>query len=1123
MFIHLRVKSDYSLLESILKTNAIVQLASENKMPAIALADINVLCGVLEFSNYATKAKVQPIIGIDLNVEVYRKNRDEYFLANILLLVQNKTGYNNLLYLTKLYYDKQFEKKNLRIEDIRNYCNGLIALSGFHGGIISVCSEDDYENLVQDLKSIFTNNRFYIEIQRCGEPKDNELEEFLLEIADKFHLPIVGTNNVLFGKKSSHTAHEVAICIKDGSYVSDYNRRVTSPEHYFKSVSEMENLFKDLPEAIHNTVVIAKRCYFKPDNHPPSLPKYSDNENEELIKSAIEGLEIKSKKNLVPHPELYKQRLKYELDVILSMDFAGYFLIVADFINWSRSHDIPVGPGRGSVAGSLVAWCMRITDVDPIRFGLLFERFLNPERVSMPDIDVDFCQYKRESVIGYIKQKYGYDKVAHIITFGALQAKAALRDVGRVLGMPYGQIDAICKMIPFNPAHPITLAEAIDLDERLKEEAKSDEAVRKLLDVALELEGLLRNQSTHAAGIVISDKILHEIIPVCRDLSNGDLLTQFHMKPLESAGLVKFDFLGLTTLTLLQRLYKLIKERHNLDIDFEKMELQLDDSRTYEMLAKGEAVGVFQLDSGIMKDGLRKIRADRFEDIVALTSINRPGPMENLPDYIARKFERKEVDYLHPSLRSLLSETFGIIVYQEQVMEIARILAGYSLGAADTLRRAMGKKIQSEMDAQKSIFVEGCMKNDISKDRAEYIFDLVAKFAGYGFNKSHATAYSLLSYYTAWIKFHYRLEFITILMNLEIHDTDKLVILKNDAEQVGITVLPPDINLSDVEFKIEGKNIRYGISACKNAGKAIAEEIVEKRRKSGKFKNIGDFLSRFNTKIINKKFLESMIKAGVFNSLYNNRAELFESVEQMISFTQKNNTIESNQASLFDISIDFSIQKRLPNWTKQEQMNYELDAFGFYLTDHPINYVIGLLESSRNILSSNELAGIEYQKEIAMIGVITYVRIRSSKKGKFANLTLSDLGGLFELFIYDDELIQNKGKILKEGTLLFCKVRANIDRDTKALRLSIIDFDNLIDLIKDEKAIFEIEIDEKIDSGELAEVIGKANDESKTSYFLSYLYGEYRIDIKLNNNYNFPLDLGKISKVIGVRSVKRII
>jgi DNA polymerase-3 subunit alpha len=1125
-----------------MKVKDIVKLANQNKMPAVALTDMSNLCGALEFSNEAAKNKIQPIIGVDLNIEIYLDNTKEYKTSNILLLCQNENGYKNLLLLIKTYYEKQLEKKELDIEDLSRYSDGLIALSGFKKGILTTAMHDNHEALLKKLTNIFDSNRFYIEIQRHGEEQEREIEEYLLKLAYNHDIPIVATNDALFGKKTSHPAHEVATCIKDSTYISDHTRRVANEECYFKNQKEMEEIFSDLPEGILNTEIIAKRCYFKVENRPPTLPKYSDDETSELIEQSRNGLFKKFKDGLIiidgkvnaeftenadgyesiPSDHTYKKRLEYELDVINNMGFAGYFLIVGDFINWSKSNDIPVGPGRGSAAGSLVAWCLGITDVDPIRFGLLFERFLNPERVSMPDIDVDFCQEKRDLVINYIQKKYGIDHVAHIITFGALQARAVLRDVGRVLGMPYSQVDNICKLIPFNPANPITLAEAIELDPQLQQEAKENETVNKLLNIGLELEGILRNQSTHAAGIVISDKPLHEIIPVCRDLSSGALVSQFHMKPLENAGLVKFDFLGLTTLTLLNKLYKLIKKRHGIEIDFEKIETNLDDKETYSVLATGDAIGVFQLESGIMRDGLKKIHADSFEDIVALTSLNRPGPMENLPDYVARKFGRKEIDYLHPSLKNLLHETFGIIVYQEQVMEIARILAGYSLGAADILRRAMGKKIQSEMDAQKEIFIDGAIKNGLVRDQADYIFELVNKFAGYGFNKSHATAYSLISYYTAWLKVHYKLEFLTVLMNLEIHDTDKLVILKNDAEQSKIKVLPPHINFSEVEFSIDGKSIRYGISACKGAGKALADEIIKNRNCNGKFRSIGDFLNRFDNKVVNKKFLEAMIKSGAFDCFHTNRAELLASVEDMILFKNKSHNDDSQQSLFSSSEIEFVIEKKLPEWTAQERMRHEFEAIGFYLTENPISYYSSFLET-RNITYSHELKDITQRTEIAMVGVITYIRIRSSKRGKFANITLSDQYGLYELFMYDGDLIQSQGYMLKEGTILFCKVKVNVDKETGALRLLITEFSSLLELIKQEKAVFEIEVNDNLNCEKLKESLGEPNAEGQTNYFIYYFFEGYRIDMKIEDKYDFPLDLQKIRNLDGVKYLRRVI
>ncbi len=1121
-FVHLRVKSDYSLLESIIKAKDIIKLAKDERMSAVGISDINNLCGCLEFSNEATKNKIQPIISLDLQFQIFLPNEKEYKNTNALLIAQNESGYKNLIRLNKLYFERQLKNQHILFDEdfTEHSTEGLIMLSGFENGILSVFINDNFKPLLEKLQILFSNNRFYIEIQRNNINNSQEIEDFLLKIAYDENIPIVATNNIFFHKKESFDAHDALICIKYGTHVSVLDRRRFNDSHYFKSKEEMIELFYDLPEAIENTINIKKRCYFKVENRPSTLPKYSDDENSELVKQAIEGLKIKNEQSLIPNFIQYEERLNFELDVIKNMGFSGYFLIVADFINWSKKNDIPVGPGRGSAAGSLVAWCMSITDVDPIRFGLLFERFLNPERVSMPDIDVDFCQAKRDLVIDYIQKKYGIDNVAHIITFGALQAKAVVRDVARVLTIPYFEADAICKMIPVNPANPITLAQAIELDPQLKQKAEENEIIKKLLTLALQLEGVLRNQSTHAAGIAISDKPLDEIIPVCRDLSSGALVSQFHMKSLENAGLVKFDFLGLTTLTLLDRTCKLIFERHKIVIDFVKMEL--NDVKTYQMLAKGDAIGIFQLESGIMRDGLKKIRSDSFEDIVALTSLNRPGPMENMPDYVGRKFGRKAVDYLHPKLENLLRETFGIIVYQEQVMEIAKILGGYSLGGADILRRAMGKKIKEEMDAQKEIFVLGAIKNDLTREHAEFIFDIVAKFAGYGFNKSHATAYSLLSYYTAWLKKYYKLEFLTSLMNLEIQDTDKLIILKNDAEQSQIKILPPCINRSQIEFSIEGKNIRYGLSACKNAGKGLAEEIVKNREKEGKFRNISDFLKRFNTKIINKKFLESMIKSGAFDCFGANRSMMFISVEDMIKFASSNSE-NSGQLGLFLCEeIDSFELKKATEWTDHEKMQNEFEAIGFYLTNHPVQYYSTFL-SSMDLVSSGGLGMIDRQQNVFMVGVVTYIRIRSSKKGKFANITLSDLDGLYDLFIYDDELIQENSDILKEGKLLYCEVKVSTDRETGGKRLSILSIHDLLLLMKNEKAVFDLDVNDDLNFEELKNAFGLENPEGKTNYFLSYFYGDYEVKIRIPRNYDFPKDTTKIRNVFGVKKVRRII
>lgn len=752
------------------------------------------------------------------------------------------------------------------------------------------------------------------------------------------------------------------------------------------------------------------------------------------------------------------------------MGFAGYFLIVADFILWAKNNNIYVGPGRGSAAGSLVAWVLGITDVDPILFGLLFERFLNPDRISMPDIDIDFCPKGRDRVIKYIKEKYGYDNVANIIAFGGMQARGVLRDVGRVLGMPYSKVDAICRMIPFNPANPITLAEAIDLDHSLKAQSEEDESIKNLLDISLELEGILRNQSTHAAGIVISYEPLSQIIPVWFDSNNGDLITGFHMKPLEACGLVKFDFLGLSTLTLIQDTIDLIYHRRSFTIKLD--EISLSDNQTYEMLSTGRAVGVFELESGIMRDGLKKIKPERIEDIIALVSLNRPGPMENVPEYILRKFGLKEIDYLHPLLKDLLSETFGIIVYQEQVMEIAKILAGYSLAEADLLRRAMGKKIKEEMDKQKEFFVNGAMKNNIDPKTADYIFDLVAKFAGYGFNKSHATAYAIISYYTAWLKTHYKIEFFVAILNLEINNTDKIALLKADSSIHGVNILGPCVLRSDIYFKAEdNESIRYGLYAIKNVGEFVSKSIFDSRIEKGEFLDLFDFLKRFNNKVLNKKSLESLVKSGALDILISkanykfslNKASILGSVLNLIDFVNK--TYESiDQPSLFLEELNYS-ESFLPDILEKDELSeYELstaefEALGFYLNYNPVNIYKNFLKKN-NCISCSDSEFIGANQNVYISGAITNIHIRSSKKGKFANLTIMDNSGISELFIYDSKIIEDNSVVLKSGNLVFLYIKGLVDKNAtinSSVRLIVTELYDLRKIAVISKSIFEIE------------------------------------------------------------------
>ena len=879
-FIHLHVHSAYSLAEGAIKVKDLVKLCVANKMPAAAVTDTNNTFGAMEFALEAAKAGVQPIIGAQA---LYTD--EEYQLV---LLAQNEHGYRNLSrLLSDAYMDGDAQKVVISKEDLKAHNEGLICLSGGPEGPIDQNLLHKQNDKAQEhflhLKECF-GDRFYTEIQRHGLAEEAQVEEALIDLAYAHDVPLVATNDCYFADRAAHEAHDALLCISEGRYVTEDDRRKVTPEHYFKSSEEMMALFEDLPEAIANTSVIAQRCSYLLEPVKPLLPPFDTeggrSEVEELKAQAKEGLRWRLDNFVMPschsdRPEgveeseavsdpsanarddgnmwekVYWDRLKFELDIIIDMGFPGYFLICSDFIKWAKEQNIPVGPGRGSGAGSVVAWALKITDLDPIALGLLFERFLNPERVSMPDFDVDFCQDRREEVIRYVQDKYGHDKVAQIITFGKLQARAVVRDVGRVLQMPYGQVDRIAKMIPNNPANPTTLQEALDDDPDFRLEIKKEETSEKLIEIALQLEGLYRHASTHAAGLVIGDRPLHELVPLYRDPRSDMPVTQFNMKFVELTGLVKFDFLGLKTMTVVQRTVDLIDE----DIDI--LQVPLDDPKAYELMAKGDTVGVFQLESTGMRDALRKVKPNRFEDIIALVSLYRPGPMDNIPKYVAIKDGREDPDYMHPILQPFLEETYGIMIYQEQVMQAAQELAGYTLGGADLLRRAMGKKIQAEMDAQREMFVKGANdNNEVPEKQASEIFDQIAKFAGYGFNKSHAAAYALIAYWTAWLKANYPLEFMAASMTLDLGNTDKLSIFKQDLDRMKVELRQPCVNHSNVDFKVEGEGLRYALAALKGVGEAAMESVVAERGENGVYKSVEDFASRIDYKSMNKRQIE---------------------------------------------------------------------------------------------------------------------------------------------------------------------------------------------------------------------------------------------------------------------------
>ena len=1042
-FIHLRAHSAYSLLEGALKPAVLANAALRFETPAIGVTDRNNLFGALEISEKLSDIGVQPIIGVTLSLRGLKiPGRDQHDLPSIALFAQNETGYLNLLSIVSRAHleGDGIEPPGVTLEAVSKAGAGIICLTGGREGPIDkylgAQNKIEAEKILHRLCDIFPNN-LYIELQRYGLQDDEEIEAGLIDFAYAHDIPLVATNQSFFESEEDFEAHDALICIAEGTYVRETERRQLTPNHRLKTPQEMVSLFADLPEAIENTIEIARRCAFRPQKHAPILPDYvagdgGQGEADELARQALAGLE----KRLADNPpatdrEAYFNRLDYELEVINGMGFPGYFLIVADFIQWSKQNGISVGPGRGSGAGSLVAWALTITDLDPLRFGLLFERFLNPERVSMPDFDIDFCQTRRDEVIRYVQQKYGVDQVAQIITFGKLQARAVLRDVGRVLQIPYGQVDRLCKMVPNNPAAPVTLQEAIDSEQRLQEERDNDPAVAQLIEISLKLEGLYRHASTHAAGVVIGDRPLEKLVPLYRDPKSDMPVTQFNMKWVENAGLVKFDFLGLKTLTVLERAVELLAKT-GIEIDLNK--LALDDEKTFTMLGNGDTVGVFQLESAGMRDVLRKMQPDCFEDIIALVALYRPGPMDNIPRYIACKKGEEKPDYMHDMLKPVLEETYGVPIYQEQVMQIAQVMSGFSLGEADLLRRAMGKKIKEEMQAQKSRFLEGATENGVDQKNASAVFDQVDRFAGYGFNKSHAAAYALVAYQTAFIKANYPVAFYAASMSLDYENTDKLQIFVQDALAHDIKVSAPDINRSDVMFETGEQEIIYALSAIKNVGRQSMIDLVAERTQNGPYNDIFDFAGRVGAVGINSKLLENLISSGAFDCLETNRARLFESVKMLLSEASiAQNERKEGQSNLFgeeEISESRTLQEVAP-WSPVERLTREFDAVGFYLSGHPLDDYRTVLRRM-NVLGFEDLAK-SVENNVLLAGTIAKMDERKSKQGNpFAYLGLSDPTGQFEAIVFS-EVLNNKREILSVGQSVI--ISAKVSREDDTIRL----------------------------------------------------------------------------------------
>jgi DNA polymerase-3 subunit alpha len=1024
-FVHLRARSAYSLLQSAVHAKELVKLASKHGMPALAVADANNLFGALEFSEAAAEAGVQPIVGLTLTVRT--EDAGDGALA---LLAQSAEGYANLMLLSSAaYLEAGPGDPHVPLARVLQLANGLIALTGGGEGVLAGVLQEQKVDLARALTETLAAafpNRLYIELQRHNEIVEAETEAALVDLAYDLGLPLVASNDIRFETRADHRAHDALMCIAASSYLGDEERPRVSDQHYFKSAAEMAALFEDLPEAIDSTIEIAKRCAYRAEKRKPILPRFDTkkgrDEASELKAQAEAGLKARLKAlgdRMAAPAEVYEKRLAYELQVINQMQFPGYFLIVSDFIKWAKAQKIPVGPGRGSGAGSVVAWALTITDLDPLRWGLLFERFLNPERVSMPDFDIDFCQERRGEVIDYVKNKYGEDRVAHIITFGTLQARAVLRDVGRVMQLPFGQVDKLAKLVPANPANPVTLAEALEIEPKLKEARNQEAEVRDLIDTALQLEGLYRNASTHAAGVVIGDRPLVELVALYRDPRAHLPATQFNMKWVEAAGLVKFDFLGLKTLTVIDRAVKFLGGR---GIHIDVNDTQFDDEKTYELMQSGLTFGVFQLEGQGMRDTLRKVKPTCLEDVIALISLYRPGPMKNIDRFANVKHGREQADYLHETLKPILEETYGVIVYQEQVMQIAQVLSGYSLGEADLLRRAMGKKQPAEMAKQKSRFIEGAKQRGVGEGLASHIFDLVEEFAGYGFNKSHAAAYAVVAYQTAFLKAHYPVDFIAASMSLDISNSDKLASFIQDARRMGVKVLPPDLNASEADFSVEQAEgdvaIRYALGAVRNVGVAAMEAIVGERKTKGAFKALYDFAERIDAKAINKRQLENLAKAGAFDTMEPDRARALAACEVIAAYAQRvAEERASAQTSLFGAEEPSARPAfpKAPAWSAQDRLDAERESVGFYLSGHPLSEFFldegGRYYSFADILEEGETEPRTY----AMAGVLRRVQYRPAQSGgTLAFVSMSDPTGDFEGMVMPEH-VQAARDVLEVG------------------------------------------------------------------------------------------------------------
>ncbi len=1076
-FNHLKIHTQYSICEGAARIDDLQEYSKINKIKSLGLCDTSNLCGALEFAEKISKSGTQPIIGTQINFKI------EETTGLLPIFALNEAGYKNIIKLSSLSYleNDELSDPHVDLKLLLNNSEGVALFSGTVFGLFGKLFDKgkftEIDELYSKIKNIF-GDRFYIEIQRHGDQNEIIFEKFNLKKSLDLEIPIIATNEVFYLNKNMHEAHDALICIGNKTYVNEKNRLRLTDQHYLKTNAEMSDLFMDLPEALENNYNFPFRCNFRPLFSNPNLPNISSdkegNADEILKKDSIDGLKAKFNKIFgLSNDEIernnsykeYKDRLNHELSIIIEMKYSSYFLIVADYIKWAKNNDIPVGPGRGSGAGSLVAWCLSITDVDPIKFNLIFERFLNPDRISMPDFDIDFCEDKRDQVFEYLTTKYK-NSVAHIITFGKLKARMVIRDVGRVLGLAYGFVDSISKMIPFDPSRPQNLTQCIAGEPRLQKLIKDDPRVKKLTELSLKLEGLNRNVATHAAGVVIADKKLTEVVPLYKDVSADLLLpsTQFDMYSAENAGLVKFDFLGLKTLTVINNTQKLIRKKIK---DFYIEKISYEDQKVFDLMSTGKTVGLFQIESAGMREALIQMKPNHIEDIIALVALYRPGPMSNIPTYNDCKHGKQKPDYLHPLLEGILKPTYGVIIYQEQVMQIAQKLSGFTAGQADLLRRAMGKKKRAELEKQKQGFIAGAVKNGIAKDVAAGIFLKIEPFAEYGFNKSHAAAYAIISYQTAFLKTYYPKEFIAASMTMDVSNQNKLSEFYEELKRLNVEVVRPDINECFADFRTIDDKFYYALGGIKAVGYEAISNIVEERILNGKFESVDDFINRVNPKDINKLQLEGLVKAGAFDKLNANRQTLYNSIPAIIA---KNKNIfdnkSANQIDLFseDENIQDKILIKTEDWKFEERLSKEFEAVGFFISDHPLNQFTEIFNDYK-IADYSSFISKEDLKDSNVAATLLKVQERKTAKGNpYAVLKLTDLSSVFELFIFSDVLESNR-EILKEGSSLILTLFKNVSNDENRLtRINVQKIASLKDLFNSpiNEVSFELQSEEQI-------------------------------------------------------------